>query len=308
MLTLFVILMAALPFVIDLLTRVEFPPPPPGSAIVITGASTGIGRHAAEWMANKGFVVYAGIRKDSDAESIRGVGIATLVPVKLDVTDKASIASAVDFVSANLQRRGIPLAGLVNNAGVGTGKSIEFADISSWKWMFDVNVFGVARCTQAFLPLLRQGKGRIVQMSSLAGLVSNPLLGTYSSSKWALEAMSHSLRQELYPQGISVSVINPALVKSEIHGKSMKQTLKPEEKKLYGMFETPELAKLIVKKADEPVVTSEAVEHALTAHYPKTQYIVANFDGRPAWLLARLVWLLPTRVVDAFGRLAFHID
>ena len=92
-------LVAALPFFLDFLTRVEFPPPAPGSGIVITGASTGIGRHAAEWMANNGFVVYAGIRKDSDAESIRGVGITTLLPVKLDVTDDASIASAVESYS-----------------------------------------------------------------------------------------------------------------------------------------------------------------------------------------------------------------
>ena len=144
-----IVAVAALPLILDLLTRVKFPPPAPGSGIVITGASTGIGRHAAEWMANKGFVVYAGIRKDSDADSIRAVGIKTLIPVHLDVTDEASIASAVDFVSSDLQKRGQILAGLVNNAGVGTGLSIEFADISSWKWMYDVNVFGVVRCTQA---------------------------------------------------------------------------------------------------------------------------------------------------------------
>ena len=245
-----IIVVATLPYAIDFLTRVEFPPPPPGSGIVITGASTGIGRHAAEWMANKGFVVYAGIRKDSDAESIRGVGIATLLPVKLDVTDDASIASAVEFVSADLQKRGISLAGLVNNAGVGFRRSVEFMDISRWKWLFDVNVFGVARCTQAFLPLLRQGKGRIAQISSLAGLISGPLGGSYASSKWALEAISHSLRQELHPQGISVSVINPAFVKSAIHGKAKKETMTPEEEKLYGFFDNPELLDEMLEEAD----------------------------------------------------------
>lgn len=292
-----VALMAAVPFCLDFVARAEFSPPAPGSGIVITGASTGIGRHAAELMANKGFVVYAGVRKDSDAASIRGAGIATLVPVKLDVTDEASVAAAVEFVSTDLQKRRIALAGLVNNAGVGTGKSIEFADIAEWKWMFDVNVFGVARCTQSFLPLLRQGKGRVVQMSSIAGLSSSPLFGQYSSSKWALEAMSHALRQELHPQGISVSVINPALVKSEIASK-MTVAMEPEEEKVYGLFDKPENFKAIVEKGDEPVVTSEVVEHALTAQYPKVQYVVANVDGTPAWILARTFWLLPTRMLD----------
>ena len=173
----FVIVVAALPYDLDLLTREKFSPPAPGSGIVITGASTGIGRHAAEWMAKKGFVVYAGVRKDSDADSIREVGMENLVPVKLDVAKEANVASALKFVSTDLKKRGITLAGLVNNAGVSKGKSSEFTTISDWKWMFDINVFGVVRCTQAFLPLLRQGKGRIVQISSVAGLMSGALSG-----------------------------------------------------------------------------------------------------------------------------------
>src|SRR5512135_1789031 len=176
-------------------------------SLVITGASTGIGRAGALYMARLGWRVFAGVRKQSDAASLRSEGADGLVPVLLDVTDETSIRHAVASVTEAIGTAG--LSGLVNNAGIPYGGPVEHLALDKVRREFEVNFFGVISVTQAFLPLLRRARGRIVNMSSVGGMVSSPFVSPYSSTKFALEALSDSLRMELSPWHMEVAVVQP---------------------------------------------------------------------------------------------------
>ncbi|MBL8990834.1 MAG: SDR family NAD(P)-dependent oxidoreductase, partial [Phycisphaerae bacterium] len=169
--------------------------------VLITGASTGIGRGAAFWMAARGWRSLAGVRTERDAASIASDaqrdGLA-VEPVLIDVTDAGSIASCVQDVRRRLG--GAPLAGLVNNAGVAVAGPVEHVPLDAWRRQFEVNLFGQVAVTQAFLPMLREavallgrGRARVVLMSSIAGRVGQPILGPYCASKHALEAVGDAL-------------------------------------------------------------------------------------------------------------------
>lgn len=169
--------------------------------------------------------------------------------------------------------------------------------LEKFQFVHDVNVLGPLRMMQAFLPMLRAAKGRIVQVSSVAGFISSPLMARYCSSKWALEAISDAARIELADHGVSVSVLQPAYVKSEIFGK-MEDSQEAWEG-LYGhVARNKEFSRLCEEKASEPTVTSEAILHALVDPYPKTRIVVANVNGTPAVLYAWLKWLLNDRLRD----------
>ncbi|MEX0791398.1 MAG: SDR family NAD(P)-dependent oxidoreductase, partial [Actinomycetota bacterium] len=168
-------------------------------AVVITGASTGIGRATAPRLAAIGFRVFAGVRKQADADSLKQEAPA-VTPLILDVTDEHSIAEAATAVKAAVGANG--LAGLVNNAGITVPGPLEFLPAEDLRRQFEVNVIGPIAVTQAFMPLLRAGKGRIVNVGSIGGRVSTPFLGAYSASKFAIEAISDALRVELRPWGI----------------------------------------------------------------------------------------------------------
>ena len=284
-------------------------------AVLITGASSGIGKHAALALAQEhGWLVFAGVRKERDATALRDAagGTANLVPVILDVTSGESIDGALDAVRATLDARrgdGAYLAGLVNNAGVSGGLPIEAEPLDRMRWVFDVNVFGLVDVTQRCLPLLRaetRGKGggaRIVMISSVAGFVSRPFGGTYSATKFAVEALSDSLRLELGgaepngDDGMSVSVVQPAFVKTKIAGKQLganapeKQLSDAAHRARYGAqlaARTRARAKS-ESMADPPTVTTEAIVDALTSRAPRARYRVANANGLPAWLVHRVV-------------------
>jgi NAD(P)-dependent dehydrogenase (short-subunit alcohol dehydrogenase family) len=170
---------------------------------VLVRRFTGIGRATALYLAARGFRVFASVRKESDALSLPGT-----TPILLDVIDADSIRSATDALSRALGDEA--LAGLVNNAGIAVSGPLEFLEMSDLRHQFEVNLFGQVAVTQALLPLLRRARGgRIVNMSSISGRVTAPLLGPYSMSKFALEAFSDALRRELEPFGLSVSVIQP---------------------------------------------------------------------------------------------------
>jgi NAD(P)-dependent dehydrogenase (short-subunit alcohol dehydrogenase family) len=169
---------------------------PTSQAVLVTGASTGIGRATALYLAAHGLRVFASVRKEKDAAELPGTS-----PVVLDVTDTDSIRAASDAVSRALGDEA--LAGLVNNAGIAVSGPLEFLEMSEIRRQFDVNLFGQVAVTQAFLPLLRRARGgRIVNMSSISGKITAPLLGPYSMSKFALEAFSDALRRELEPFGL----------------------------------------------------------------------------------------------------------
>jgi len=290
-------------------------------AVIVSGASTGIGRDAAENLARRhaGLVVFAGVRRVEDAEAVRAVGLPNLLPVDLDVRSAASVAAAVATASAT----GLPLAAVVCNAGLARGPTaVEFHEVEDARALFDVNVFGALRLTQAALPLLRASRGRVVLVSSVFGAFSPPMGGVYAASKRALEALGDALRIEARPLGVAVSIVQPGAVTTPIfatlknasiaaslaaasaapaasagpaHGSSAAVAAYPH---LYTAQDAANEA-LLEQRADDTRCTSAAIEHAVTSARPRTRYLVANILGAPAWLLAGLVRALPDRLSDA---------
>jgi NAD(P)-dependent dehydrogenase (short-subunit alcohol dehydrogenase family) len=253
--------------------------------ILVTGASSGIGRACALRFAELGYRTIAGVRKVSDSEDLKAQSTGKIEPVLLDVTRPDSIDGAL--AAAGDQ----PLAGLVNNAGIATMGPVELISVDAWRKQFEVNVIGLVAVTQAFLPLLRQARGRIVNIGSIAGRSPLPCSGAYDSTKFAMEAITDVLRMELHSWGISVSLIEPGAVSTPIWEKSLREAddlsrqVAPERYALY---------KGLMAKVREEVVQSartalpvtavvKAVEHAMTARKPRTRYLL----GRDAWL-----WLL----------------
>ena len=167
-------------------------------AVLITGASTGIGKACALYLDSIGFKVFAGVRREVDGNALREKASDRLTPVLIDVTDAESIKSALKFVSGEVGNIG--LLGLVNNAGIVTASGLlEFLSITEIRDLLEVNLIGHIAVTQAFLSLIRKGHGRIVNMGSIAGIMPQPYLAPYSASKAALEAITDSLRLELKP-------------------------------------------------------------------------------------------------------------
>lgn len=275
-------------------------PAPSPKAVVVTGASSGIGRATALYLAARGFRVFASVRKESDAAGIDGA-----TPVILDVTDSGSIRGAADSIGRALGDGA--LAGLVNNAGIAVSGPLEFLELSDLRRQFEVNVFGQVAVTQAFLPLLRRKEGgRIVNMSSISGRITAPLLGPYSMSKFALEAYSDALRRELELFGISVCVIEPGVIKTPIWGKGAESSRAriarmPEKAlELYGgrIDWLRKRAQEMSEKGAAPEEVAKAVHHALVSRRPRTRYLV----GGDAKLTAKLAWLLSDRALDRLMR------
>ncbi len=272
--------------------------------VVVTGASTGIGAACALYLSERGFQVFAGVRKPSDAQAVTARGRPNLEPLILDVTQPETITAAVQAVQASLGSKG--LAGLVNNAGISYDEPLECVPIASLRHQFEVNAIGPVAVTQAFLPMLRSARGRVVTVGSINGLIASPMSGPYSMSKFAIEAFSDGLRRELAPWGIHVALIEPGAIKTAIWDKatvndwSAKAT--PAQLDLYGEAYR-QFRKLIADSAQKAVPcdqVSQAILHALTATKPRTRYLV----GKDARLLARLAALLPDRVLDGVLRKA----
>ncbi|GAB5034937.1 short-chain dehydrogenase reductase sdr [Nannochloropsis oceanica] len=306
---LFGLLLALAPIILNFATRRAYPiPPAGGSAIVISGASTGIGYDAAVHLADD-FVVFAGVRKEKDAEALRALGKPTLVPVLLDVAKQESVDEAYEKITADVKKRGIPIWAIVNNAGIMTGSTVEFHDVAKMKEIYEVNVWGVLRLTQKFLPLIRAQSGRIIQISSIVGFLTIPRASAYSSSKHALESLSDALRMELDKFNVSVTVVQPGAVKSAIFDKSKEATKTklaedPRELEVYGLPANRE-NNSIVEAAATPECTTRAIRHALMAEYPKTREVVANINGVPAIVSYYLKLTLPDRLLDQLLLSAF---
>ena len=222
------------------------------------------------------------------------------MPIRLDVTDSASIAAASHTVAAMVGDRG--LAGLVNNAGIGVAGPIELLPLADWRRQFDVNVFGLIAVTQTFLPLIRTGHGRIINMGSIAGRASMPFMAPYAASKHALEAITDALRLELQPWGIRVALITPGAIATPIWGKTRKEvdtwdaTWSPDLKDMYqeGFTRIKEAATAAGEQAQPAKVVAEAVAHALRSRWPHTRYLV----GSDATIRSWLALLLPDRLND----------
>jgi NAD(P)-dependent dehydrogenase (short-subunit alcohol dehydrogenase family) len=266
----------------------------PSGTVLVTGASTGIGEATALHLRELGFDAVAGVRKDEDAERLRGHGLRT---VGLDVTDADSIAAGRDELA------GRPLAGLVNNAGVAVAAPLEFLPLDQLRRQLEVNLIGHVAVTQAFLPSLRAASGRIVNVSSIGERVSMPLMGAYTMSKFGLEAFSDSLRRELLPQGVNVIVVEPGGVKTPIWRKGgeladqMIADMPAEATRLYGRM-IDRLRALTVRIAQQtgiaPQEVAEVIATALTARHPRARYLV----GRDAKVRARVAKVVPDRLMD----------
>lgn len=257
--------------------------------LVITGASTGIGAACASHFARAGFTVYAGVRNDNDAARLGGRG-PNLVPLLLDVTDESSIAAAVAYLTAQAGDAG--LRGLVNNAGVAVAAPLECVPLAKFRQQLEVNVTGALAVTQRCLPLLRRGRGRIVNMSSVSGLVAPPFLGPYAASKFALEALSDALRMELKPWRIAVAVIEPGPVATPIWRKShaaaagLMAELPAACRALYQqpMQQVARVMEDAARRAAPADQVVAAVEHALLSLRPRTRYLPGPGMRLAMWL------------------------
>lgn len=280
---------------------------PPGTKpVLITGASTGIGRDAALQLARRGHRVFAGVRKPADAEAIRGEGLANLEPVTIDVARADSITACAEALAPRLGDRG--LHALVNNAGIVVSSALEFVPTDAFRRQLEVNVTGQLAVTQAFLPALRTARardprsGRIVFTGSTSGYFAAPFVGPYNASKFAIEGLADSLRRELRPWGLAVSVVQPGAIatpiweKSEAAADDLIEDMPPRGLELYGEAITAVKAKVHERAAAAAPVGSvtRAIEHAVDARRPRTRYKV-GFDAWVELLLARL----PTRLSDA---------
>ncbi|MGA3325839.1 MAG: SDR family oxidoreductase [Terriglobia bacterium] len=271
-------------------------------AVVITGASTGIGAACALHLDKLGYRVFAGIRKAADGESLRQRASARLVPVRLDISDEAEVGQAARNVIEALGGEG--LAGLVNNAGIVVGGMLEFLPLEALRRQLEVNVVGQIAVTQAFLPSLRKARGRIVNMGSVSGLISGPFTGAYSASKFALEALTDSLRLELRPWKIHVSIVEPGFIQTPIVSKSLaaaealRAQLPEEALQLYGasLRAVREGTERAAAQAASTEVVVKAVVHALAARRPRTRYVVGQHSG---FRISLTRALLPDRWRDA---------
>jgi NAD(P)-dependent dehydrogenase (short-subunit alcohol dehydrogenase family) len=266
---------------------------------LVTGASTGIGRATALRLDADGWRVFAGVRREEDAESLRAEGSARLTPVMLDVTDAGAIAAAAELLEAELGSAG--LNGLVNNAGVAVPSPLETIPIEDFRRQVEVNLTGQVAVTQAMLPLIRSARGRIVFISSIGGRIAFPLTGAYHAAKWGIEAAGDVFRQELRPWGISVSIVEPGSIDTPIWDRG-EQTADeigartPHREELYGkaIASYRKVTRDLAKRGIPPAKVAAVIEHALTARRPRTRYLV----GLDAKLQARAKIFIPTRVFD----------
>jgi NAD(P)-dependent dehydrogenase (short-subunit alcohol dehydrogenase family) len=267
-------------------------------AVVVTGSSTGIGRACALYLDSLGFTVFAGVRKEADGESLKteAPGIRPLI---IDVTEAGTVAAAAAEIRAAVGSDG--LHGLVNNAGITVIGPIESLAIEDIRRQLEVNVIGQIVVTQAFLPLLRQARGRVVIMGSIFGLMSLPYLGAYAASKFALEALTDALRFELAPWGIEVSIVEPGRMATPIFDKSIvaMKSWQDRDDEVHTLYATSmaailKLTSRFAQTCASPQRVARTVAHALTARTPKTRYKV----GRDVRCLAPARRILPDRLCD----------
>ena len=272
-----------------------------GRTVVITGASTGIGEACALHLDQLGFRVFAGVRKEIDGEALKRKGSERLQPLLLDITEGRSIAAAAATVREAVGEAGV--YGLVNNAGIVVACMLEFVPLEELRYQLEVNVVAQVAVTQAFLPLLRKARGRIINIGSNSGFLATPFLGPYCASKFALEALTDSLRIELRPWGMDVSIVEPGDIRTPIWKKSSEaaerllRALPKEAHELYDSSLGPvrAAAENSAARAIAPDAVARVVARALRAKRPTTRYRVGK-DSTIQALLARFV---PDRLRDA---------
>jgi NAD(P)-dependent dehydrogenase (short-subunit alcohol dehydrogenase family) len=260
-------------------------------AVLVTGASTGIGEAVALSLAARGNPVYAGVRREADGEKLAG---PNLTPVILDITDEAQVNAVAERIAADVGDAG--LAGVVNNAGIALGGPLEFLALDEWRNQFEVNVIGQVSVTRSVVPLLRSAPGRIVFVGSISGRVGTTMMGPYCSSKFAVEGLAEALRHDLSDWGIEVAVVEPGAVKTPIWDKARVTTDRLEAELPAEAFERYGKAMDSVKDGIEksaktgvsPDKVAAAVTEALFARRPKHRYLVGP-DAKMGGHLSRIL-------------------
>ncbi|MEU3459449.1 SDR family oxidoreductase [Streptomyces sp. NPDC006733] len=263
--------------------------------IVVTGASTGMGASAARALARQGFHVLAGVRRAGDADAVRATGIE---PVILDITR----SEQVEALAARVADDPRALHALVNNAGIQVNGPVEALPLAEWRRVFEVNLFGHIAVTQALLPALLRSKGRVVNISSVGGKFAMATYGAYAGSKFALEAVSDSLRREVAPLGVQVVVVEPGGVRTEMAARGvatanhLAAAMTPEQDARYGGLVRANNA--LMTSGTAAGLTADAaarvIAKAVTARKPRTRYTA----GRDAALIIRLGRVLSDRTLD----------
>lgn len=259
-------------------------------SIIITGASTGIGRATAEYLAARGDKVYAGARKKQDLESLGMIN--NIVPIELDVTNQEHINSVFDKISKEDPTNTLSL---VNNAGITVQGPLVLLDVKDLEQQLAINLFGVHRMIKSFFPLILQSTGRIVNISSVGGRVALPFLAPYNISKFSIEAYSDSLRRELLPYNIKVSIIEPGAVLTPIWDKPnledlrLKGSIFEERAKKFGNYFIGQGKKNGVM----PEKVSKVIYHAIHSKKPKNRYLVAKNS-----LQTKILIRLPSNLID----------
>jgi NAD(P)-dependent dehydrogenase (short-subunit alcohol dehydrogenase family) len=265
-------------------------------SVLITGASTGIGRATTMRLDAAGWRVFAGVRREEDATALSEAGSERLVPLILDITDAGQIAAAAARVEAESEGG---LDGLVNNAGVAIPGPLETLAIADFRRQIEVNMTGHVAVTQALLPAIRAARGRIVFISSIGGRVALPLTGAYHAAKFGIEAVGAVFRQELRPWGISVSIVEPGSIDTPIweRGERTADEIATTERETLYRKAVEGYRKAIRETAERgipPEQAAKAIEHALTSGRPRARYLV----GLEAKVGARAKLLIPTRIFD----------
>lgn len=271
-----------------------------GKTVLVTGTSTGIGHATALHLDQLGYQVIGTVRKESDAQNLRASASSNLRTLFLDVTSASSIDQFKEALRQELGDGG--LWGLVNNAGVGFISPLEFVPLDQLRWLFEVNLFGLLAVTQVCLPYLRQEKGRIINISSVASIIVAPFHGPYSTSKWGVNALSNALRLELRPFGVQVSVMICGVINTPIWDADSELDDRiwdgqpPSAQELYSV-RYGKLSHYFQKSGPSGIPPEEAariIGEALTGKRAKQTYYIGN-DARLYRLLTKL---LPERLRD----------
>jgi NAD(P)-dependent dehydrogenase (short-subunit alcohol dehydrogenase family) len=267
-------------------------------SVLVTGASSGIGRATVRRLDAAGWKVFAGVRKEEDAAALREESSERLEPVMLDVLDADAIAAAAERIGAE----GGGLDGLVDNAGGAVPGPLEALPIEDFRRQVELNLTAQLAVTQAMLPAIRTARGRVVMVSSMGGRVALPLTGAYHAAKFGLEAVGDTLRQELAPGGIKVVLIEPGSIDTPIwksgedDADRIFKDASPRVRELYGA--TVERYRQVVKDTAERGVPADKVavkiQHALETKRPRARYLI----GIDAQVMARLKPIVPTPVFD----------
>jgi NAD(P)-dependent dehydrogenase (short-subunit alcohol dehydrogenase family) len=260
-------------------------------AVLITGASTGIGRATALYLDERGYRVFAGVRKKRDADSLAAASATgNLTPVTIDVTKPASIAAARQKVQRAVGKAG--LEGLVNNAGVANAGPVEYLPVEDFQAVIDVNLTGQYAVTQAFLPLVRRGEGTIVFVTSIGGKVASPFFSPYNASKFGLEGVADALRREIKPWKMDVVVIEPGSIATEIWERGTNEferaaaKLGPEAKRLYGR-QLEAMKRVMAETAARGIDADEVaqvIERSIRSSNPRARYRIGRDAKIMYWL------------------------